>query len=133
MQEAAARDPDLAVIVLPPDPQIELNALERAADVVIHKPLKTDFGIDVAAAMWKGKPVIGSAAGGHPISDAVKASPGYVVETVEGAAFRIRHLLNNPGAHRPHGRGRARARAPALPRSRGTSASYLALLAHLTR
>ena len=41
--ERGLRDPDLGVIVLPPDPQTELNALERAAAVVVHKPLETDF------------------------------------------------------------------------------------------
>ncbi|HUM15322.1 MAG TPA: glycosyl transferase family 1, partial [Candidatus Nitrosotalea sp.] len=53
VQEAASRDPDIAVIVLPPDPQVELNALERAATIAIQKPLKADFTIEVATAMWK--------------------------------------------------------------------------------
>ena len=72
--------PTCRVIVLPPDPQTELNALERAAAIVVHKPLETDFGIDVAAAMWKGKPVVGSAAGGIPFQ-IPQAVTGYVVET----------------------------------------------------
>jgi len=58
VREAAGQDPDIAVIVLPPDPQTELNALERAATIAIQKPLKADFTIEVATAMWKGKPVI---------------------------------------------------------------------------
>ena len=66
VQEAASHDPDVCVVSLPPDPQSEVNALERAAVIVLHKPLTTGFGIDVAAAMWKGKPVIGSVAGGIP-------------------------------------------------------------------
>ena len=114
VQEAASRDPDLTVIVLPPDPQAELNALERAAAVVVHKPLETDFGIDVAAAMWKGKPVIGSPAGGIPFQ-IPQGVTGYVVETVEGAAFRIRHLLNNPELIGRMGAAGPRARAPAFP------------------
>ena len=95
VQEAASRDADLLVIVLPPDPHTELNALERSATLVVHKPLASDFGIDVAAAMWKGKPVIGSTAGGIS-AQTVFGVTGYTVETVEGAAFRIRHLLSNP-------------------------------------
>jgi trehalose synthase len=64
IQEAAGHDPDVRVLVLPPDPQTEMNALERGAAIVIHKPLTVGFGIDVAAAMWKGKPVVGSLAAG---------------------------------------------------------------------
>jgi trehalose synthase len=131
VQEAASRDPDLSVIVLPPDPQTELNALERSAAIVVHKPLETDFGIDAAAAMWKGKPVIGSAAGGIPFQ-IPQAVAGYVVETVEGAAFRIRHLLNNPELiGRMGAAGREHVRRHFLITRH--LASYLALLAHLTR
>jgi trehalose synthase len=98
VQEAASHDPDLRIVVLPPDPQTEVNALERSATIVIHKPLATGFGIfgiNVAAAMWKGKPVLGSLAGGIP-NQVIFGVTGYTVETVEGAAFRIRHLLGNP-------------------------------------
>lgn len=131
VQEAASNDPDLCAVVLPPDPQTELNALERAAAVVIQKPLKTDFGIDVAAAMWKGKPVIGSMAGGIPFQMVFNVT-GYTVETVEGAAFRIRHLLSNPeliGRMGAAGREHVR-RNFLVTRHVG---DYLALLAHLTR
>lgn len=130
VQEAASRDPDLLVIVLPPDPQVELNALERAASIVVHKPTETDFALDVAAAMWKGKPIIGSPAGGIPFQVSQGAT-GYVVETVEGAAFRIRHLLNNPELiGRMGAAGREHVRRNFLLTRH--LASYLALLAHLT-
>ena len=130
VQEAASHDPDLSVIVLPPDPQTELNALERAATIVIQKPLRTDFGMDAIAAMWKGKPVIGSTAGGLRFQ-MVFGVTGYTVETVEGAAFRTRHLLSNPeligrmgAAAREHVR-----RNFLITRHLG---DYLALLAHLS-
>lgn len=95
VREAAGHDADISVIVLPPDPQTELNALERSATIAIQKPLKADFTIEVASAMWKGKPVIGTIAGGIPFQMVVNVT-GYTVETVEGAAFRIRQLLSNP-------------------------------------
>jgi trehalose synthase len=129
-QEAASRDPDVTVLVLPPDPQTELNALERAATIVLQKPLFTDFGTDVATAMWKGKPVVGSLAGGIP-SQIVSKVTGYTVETVEGAAFRVRHLLSNPeliGRMGAAGREHVR-RNFLITRHLG---DYLALLAHLT-
>lgn len=131
IQEAAAHDPDVCVVTLPPDPGLELNALERGAAIVVHKPLTSDFAIDVAAAMWKGKPVIGSLAGGIP-HQMVSGVTGYTVETVEGAAFRIRHLLSNPeliGRMGAAGREHVR-RNFLITRHLG---DYLALLALLTR
>ena len=129
-REAASQDPDITVVVLPPDPETELNALERAATIVLQKPLSTDFGIDVAAAMWKGKPIVGSLAGGIP-SQIVSKVTGYTVETVEGAAFRIRHLLGNPeliGRMGAAGREHVR-RNFLITRHLG---DYLALLSHLS-
>ena len=131
VQEAASHDPDVCVVSLPPDPQSEVNALERAAVIVLHKPLTTGFGIDVAAAMWKGKPVIGSVAGGIPVQ-IVSGVTGYTVETVEGAAFRTRQLLSNPeliGRMGAAGREHIR-RNFLITRHLG---DYLALLALLTR
>jgi trehalose synthase len=130
VQEAARQDPDISIVVLPPDPQTELNALERAATIVLQKPLFTDFGADVSAAMWKGKPVVGSLAGGIPAQIVSKVT-GYTVETVEGAAFRVRHLLNNPemiGRMGAAGREHVR-RNFLITRLLG---DYLALLAHLS-
>jgi len=130
VREAASHDPDIAVVVLHLDLQADLNALERAATIVLQKPLFTDFGADVAAAMWKGKPVIGSMAGAIP-SQIVSKVTGYTVETVEGAAFRIRHLLGNPeliGRMGAAGREHVR-RNFLITRHLG---DYLALLAHLT-
>ncbi|HSB68582.1 MAG TPA: glycosyltransferase [Candidatus Methylomirabilis sp.] len=95
VRDAAAHDPDIQVLVLPPEAALEINALQRAAAVLIHKPLQEDFGLIVAEAMWKGKPVIGSMAGGIP-AQVIFEVTGYTVNSVEGAAFRIRQLLQNP-------------------------------------
>lgn len=131
LEEITAAGSEVVPIVLPPDPQADLNALERAATIVIHKPLRTEFGLDVATAMWKAKPVVGSMAGGIP-GQIVSGMTGYTVETVEGAAFRIRHLLSNPeliGRMGAAGREHVR-RHFLVTRHIG---EYLALLAHLTK
>ena len=131
VQEAASHDADLRIVVLPPDPQTEVNALERGATIVIHKPLATGFGINVAAAMWKGKPVVGGLVGGIP-NQVIFGVTGYTVETVEGAAFRIRHFLGNPeliGRMGAAGREHIR-RNFLITRHLG---DYLALLALLTK
>ena len=94
VREAAGQDPDIHVLLLPPDSNIEVNALQRAATVVLQKSLREGFGLTVAEAMWKGKPVVGGFAGGITVQ-IMYYHTGYTVSSVEGAAFRIRHLLNN--------------------------------------
>jgi trehalose synthase len=41
-----------------------VNALQRHATVVVQKSLAEGFGLTVAEAMWKGKPIVASAVGG---------------------------------------------------------------------
>jgi trehalose synthase len=96
LQEAAGQDPDIHILQLPPEADREINALQRAASVVVQKALKEGFGVAVSEAMWKGKPVIGGKAGGVS-AQIVDEATGFLVHSVEGAAFRIRYLLNNPG------------------------------------
>ena len=90
------KDPDIHVLQLPPEADMEINALQRAATIVLQKSIKDGFGLAVSEAMWKGKPVIGSMTGGIAVQITDEVT-GYTVHSVEGAAFRIRHLLNNPG------------------------------------
>ena len=108
VQEAVGGDPDIHVLQLPPEADIEINALQRAATIIFQKSIKEGFSLAVTEAMWKGKPVIGSTAGGLA-AQIVDGVTGYTVHSVEGVAFRARHLLNNPshiqrmgGAGREH-------------------------------
>ena len=59
----------LAVLPMedPGENALVVNALQRHAAVVVQKSLAEGFGLTVAEAMWKGRPVVGSAVGG--ISD----------------------------------------------------------------
>jgi trehalose synthase len=127
--EAAAGDAEVHVLVLPPDAALEMNALQRAATVVVHRPLREDFGLAVAEAMWKGKPVVGSFAGGIP-AQVIHEVTGFAVTSVDGAAFRIRQLLEDPElATRLGGAGREYVRRSFLiTRHLG---DYLAILASL--
>jgi len=95
VREAARDDPDIHILLLPPDANLEINALQRAATIVLQKSLREGFGLTVAEAMWKGKPVIGGSAGGITVQ-LVYGVTGFTVNSVEGAAFRIHHLLDNP-------------------------------------
>jgi trehalose synthase len=95
VKEYAADDPDIHILLLPPFSDGDINALQRAATVILQKSLKEGFGLTVSEAMWKGKPVIGGATGGIPLQ-IVHGVTGFLVHSVEGAAFRIRQYLNNP-------------------------------------
>ncbi|HAM50703.1 MAG TPA: glycosyl transferase family 1 [Nitrospiraceae bacterium] len=95
VKEHAAGDPDIYLLLLPPFSDKDINALQRIATVVLQKSLKEGFGLTVTETMWKGKPVIGGATGGIPLQ-ITHGVTGFLVSSVEGAAFRIRQLLNNP-------------------------------------
>jgi trehalose synthase len=71
-----------------------VNALQRRATVVLQKSIREGFGLTVAEAMWKGKPVIGGNVGGirHQIEDGVN---GFLVSSVEEAAARIVQLIKD--------------------------------------
>jgi trehalose synthase len=94
VRRAAQGDPHLRVLELPPDAHLTINALQRAADLVLQKSLREGFGLTVTEAMWKGKPVIGGDTGGIRLQ-VVDHYTGFLVQTPEGAALRIRYLLHN--------------------------------------
>jgi len=93
--EAAEGDPDIHVLLLPPFSDRTINALQRSATVVLQKSTKEGFGLTVAEALWKGKPVIGGAVGGISLQ-IHHGVTGFLVHSIEGAAYRIRQLLHNP-------------------------------------
>jgi trehalose synthase len=95
VKDAAVGDPDVHVLLLPPDAHRTINALQRAADIVLQKSTKEGFGLTVTEGMWKGKPVIGGNTGGIRLQ-VVNYHTGFLVNTPEGAALRIRYLLKQP-------------------------------------
>ncbi len=91
--EEAEGDPDIHVLVSRED--IEINALQRAASVVLQKSIKEGFGLTVCEAMWKKKPVVGGHTGGIT-KQLIHGITGYVVNSIEGATSYTRYLLSNP-------------------------------------
>ncbi|MGD9031731.1 MAG: glycosyltransferase [Desulfobacteraceae bacterium] len=94
VRTAAEDDPDIKVLLLPGDAHRTINALQRASDIVLQKSLREGFGLTVTEAMWKEKPVIGGDTGGIRIQ-ITNHHTGFLVNTPEGAALRIRYLLHN--------------------------------------
>ncbi|MGR8979316.1 MAG: glycosyltransferase [Gammaproteobacteria bacterium] len=90
---AAGDDPHIKVLQLAPDSHRTINALQRLADIVLQKSTKEGFGLTVTEALWKGKPVIGGDTGGIRLQ-VINFHTGFLVNTPEGAALRIRYLFN---------------------------------------
>lgn len=94
VMERAKIDEDIHILLLPHS-DIEVNALQRASDVIIQKSLREGFGLTVAEALWKGKPVVASNVGGIPLQIKHKYS-GLLCHSIEGASFSIKQLLSSP-------------------------------------
>jgi trehalose synthase len=94
VREAAASDPDIHVLLLPPFSDFDINALVRGSTVVIQKSLREGFGLTVSEALWKRKPVVAGAVGGIKLQ-VIDGITGFLVHSVEGAASQIGHLLRN--------------------------------------
>jgi trehalose synthase len=95
VMEAADGDKDIHVLLLPSDAHHDINALQRAADIIVQKSTREGFGLTVTEAMWKAKPVVGGAVGGI-VLQLQDYSTGFLVHSPEGCAFRIRYLLHHP-------------------------------------
>ncbi len=93
-QRKAEGDEDIHILLLPPADEV-INALQRASTVILQKSKKEGFGLTVAEALWKGKPVIAGATGGIPLQ-VRNGLTGFLVRSVEGAAYKIRYLFRNP-------------------------------------
>jgi trehalose synthase len=94
VKEAASGDPDIHIILMPHN-DLEVNALQRASTIIVQKSIREGFGLTVTEALWKAKPVVACAVGGIPLQIKHKYS-GLLCHSIEGAAFAIRQLLNNP-------------------------------------
>jgi trehalose synthase len=95
VRKEANGDPDIHILELPAWAPLEVNALQRASTVVIQKSLREGFGLTVAEALWKRKPVVASAVGGIP-TQVIHKHTGLLAHSVEGTAYQIRFLLSHP-------------------------------------
>jgi len=96
VRERAKDIPDIHILLIDPENNdIEVNALQRASSVIVQKSLKEGFALTVTEALWKEKPVVASAVGGIPLQIKNMYS-GLLCHCVEGAALKIRQVLNNP-------------------------------------
>ena len=82
------------IIILSCQDSALVNALQSRAEVVLQKSIREGFGLTVAEAMWKGKPVIGGNVGGirYQIKD---GENGFLVSSIEETADRIVQLTKD--------------------------------------
>jgi trehalose synthase len=73
---------------------IEVNAFQRASDVILQKSLREGFGLSVTEALWKEVPVVGGNVGGIPLQ-VIDGVNGFLVNNVQEAAERTLYLLKH--------------------------------------
>jgi trehalose synthase len=99
----AGEDPDIHFLTdLKGVKEHEVNAFQRASNVVLQMSTREGFGLTVAEALWKGVPVIGRKVGGIPLQ-ILDGQNGYLIDTVEQAAEKTVSLLKNRDAAREMG------------------------------
>ncbi|AJC71977.1 trehalose synthase [Thermococcus guaymasensis DSM 11113] len=81
----------------------EVNAFQRASDVVLQMSIREGFGLTVTEAMWKEKPVIGRAVGGIKLQ-IVDGETGFLIRDVNEAAEKAIYLIKHPEVIREMGR-----------------------------
>jgi trehalose synthase len=109
-----------------------VNAIQRRADAIVQKSVAEGFGLTVAEAMWKGRPVIASRVGG--IQDQiVDGESGVLVDDpcdLEAFAAAIHRVLGDPAEAERLGAG-ARRRVKDRFLAIGRLREYVALVASL--
>lgn len=103
IRNVARGDPDIHVFTnVTGVGNIEVNALQRCADVVIQKSIREGFGLVVSEALWKGTPVVAGHAGGIPLQLRDGAG-GFLVESSSECAARVNELLHDADLNRSLG------------------------------
>jgi trehalose synthase len=92
-------DEDIHILNLSLDNRLEnymeVNALQRAASVIMQPSIREGFGLVITEALWKGKPVIASNVGGIPFQ-IKRGYTGYFYQNPQATAQKIIYLLDNP-------------------------------------
>jgi len=85
------------ILIAQDSPSAFINALQRASSVIVQKSLREGFGLTVAEAMWKGRPVVASRVGGIPLQ-ITDGESGYLIEPrdIRALAERVVRLLKDP-------------------------------------
>jgi len=92
----AGEDPDIHLLTdLKCVADIEVNAFQRASDVVLQKSTREGFGLTVAEALWKEVPVVAGNVGGITLQ-VLNGLNGFLVSSIQEAADKTLYLLKHP-------------------------------------
>ncbi len=90
-------DPDVHILCLPATSGFEINALQRASQVIMQLSTKEGFGLTVTEALWKERPVIASPVGG--ITQQLRDGEyGFFHNNTAETAENVLYLLAHPRA-----------------------------------
>jgi trehalose synthase len=99
--EETKHDKDIHVLNLQMEDRMEnwkeVNALQRAASVIMQPSTKEGFGLTITEALWKEKPVIAADVGAIPLQIR-EGDTGYFYKTPNLTAQKVLYLLTNPEA-----------------------------------
>lgn len=90
----AAGDPDIYVLNLPGTSDVDINALQRVAAVIVQKSVREGFGLTVTEGLWKARPLVASPVGGIKIQ-VIHERTGLQAASVEEVATATVRLLKN--------------------------------------
>ncbi len=126
----AGQDEDLLIVTnLDGVGNLEVNAFQRASEVVLQKSIREGFGLTVSEALWKEVPVVGGRVGGIPMQIGDDEA-GRLVTTVDEAVAACLELLGSMELRQELGRaGHERVRRHFL--STRNLRDYLALFTAL--
>ena len=106
LYEQTKYDENIHILNLPLQDRLEnwreVNAIQRAATVIMQPSTREGFGLVITEALWKGKPVIAANVGAIPLQ-LRDEDTGYYYETREKTARKVLYLLKNPEAARAMG------------------------------
>ena len=101
LYEDTKNDEDIHVLNLSLENRLEnhreVNAIQRAASVIMQPSTKEGFGLVITEALWKGKPVIADDVGAIPLQIR-EDETGYFYKTPYRTAKKVLSLLENPEA-----------------------------------
>jgi trehalose synthase len=99
VQEQTKKDEDIHILNLSLQNRLEnwkeINAMQRAATIVMQPSTREGFGLVVTEALWKSKPVIASQVGAIPLQIR-EGDTGYFYDGAKSTARKVLSLLKNP-------------------------------------
>jgi len=98
---AAAGVPDAHALLLEHN-DLEINALQRGADIILQKSLRESFGLAITEALWKKKAVVATETGGVPLQ-IIEGHTGLLCVSNKSCVTQIKKFLQNPELRRALG------------------------------